>query len=56
MPLFIYRCPSTGLNVQGFVADDPERDDDAYEPVTCALCTRVHLVNPRTAKVLGTDE
>jgi hypothetical protein len=56
MPTFIYRCPSTGLNVQGFVADDAECDDEAYEPVTCTACTRVHLVNPNTGKVLGGDE
>jgi len=23
MPPFVYRCPKTGLNVQGWVADDP---------------------------------
>jgi hypothetical protein len=23
MPPFVYRCPNTGLNVQGWVADDP---------------------------------
>lgn len=53
---FVYQCPTTGYKVQGyvanFVADDPERDD-AYEPVTCTLCSRVHLVNPKTGKVLG---
>jgi hypothetical protein len=53
---FIYRCPSTGLNVQDFAADDPEGDDEAYEPVICTACTRVHLVDPKTGKVLGADE
>jgi hypothetical protein len=54
MAVFIFRCPSTGLNVQGFIADDPG-DDAAYELVTCTACTRIHLVNPKTGKVLGTD-
>jgi len=27
-----------------------------YEAVTCLACTRVHLVDPRTGKVLGADE
>jgi hypothetical protein len=52
---FAYRCPNTGLNVQGFTVDDPA-DDDSYLPVTCIICTRVHLVNPRSGKVVGTDD
>jgi hypothetical protein len=56
MHAFLFRCPSTGLNVQGFVADDPKPDDDAetYETVTCQACTRIHLVNPKTGDVAGT--
>jgi len=57
MPPFLYRCPYTGLNVQGWVADDPtEREDDAYEAIPCTICTRVHLINPKIGKVLGADE
>jgi hypothetical protein len=57
MPSFIYRCPPTGLNVQGWVADDPNEDEaETYEAVTCMACTRVHLVNPKTGKVLGADD
>lgn len=54
---FLYRCPNTGLNIQGWVADDPtERGDETYEAVTCAACSRVHLVNPATRRVLGNDD
>jgi hypothetical protein len=54
MATFLYRCPTTGYNVQGFVADNAAvPDDSVYETVTCALCTRVHLVNPKTGNVLG---
>jgi hypothetical protein len=57
MPPFIYRCPNTGLNVQGFVADDPtEGEAETYQSITCTICTRLHLVNPKTGKVLGPDE
>jgi hypothetical protein len=57
MPVFLYRCPNTSLKVQGWVADDPERQTDvAYEPVTCIACTRVHMVNPSTGRVLGSDD
>jgi hypothetical protein len=52
---FAYRCPTTGLNVQGFTANDPG-DDDSYVLVTCIICTRVHLVNPRSGKVAGADD
>ena len=54
MPAFMYRCPLTGYQVQGFVADDPNKDgDDTFRPLTCTVCTRVHLVNPKTGKVIG---
>jgi hypothetical protein len=57
MALFLYRCPNTGLNVQGWIADDAAaRDEENYEPVICTACTRLHIVNPNTGKVLGTDE
>ena len=54
MPAILFRCPTTGMNVQGWIADEPEIEDgDNFEPVTCAVCTRVHYVNPKSAKVLG---
>jgi hypothetical protein len=54
MPLFIYRCPNTGLNVQGFTADDlTEGDKQTYEALNCTACKQVHSVNPKTGKVLS---
>jgi len=55
MPLFLYRCPTTGYRVQGFSPDDLTEDRRVYEPVTCPVCHQVHLVNPNTGKVLGED-
>jgi hypothetical protein len=53
----LYRCPTTGLNVQGWLADDPSGgNDDVYETVTCLACTRVHLINRSTGKVVGGDD
>jgi hypothetical protein len=46
---FTYRCPRTGLQVQGWTADDPT-NGETYEPVTCIACGRIHLVNPKSAK------
>jgi hypothetical protein len=40
-----------GLKVQGHVADDLI-DGDTYEAVPCTACGRVHLVNPKSGKVL----
>jgi hypothetical protein len=50
---FVYRCPNTGLNVQGFIADDPA--PAGYYPVTCLACTRLHLVDPKTFKVAASE-
>jgi hypothetical protein len=57
MSTFIYRCSNIGLNVQGWVAYDPtEGEAENYETVTCTACLQVHLVSPKTGKVLGADE
>ena len=54
---FLFRCPVTALNVQSFIAEAAtENDDDTYESVKCTACTRIHLVNPNTGKVLGAEE
>ncbi len=57
MGAFIYRCPDTGLKVQGWLAEDPSSadDDGTYETVLCAVCGRGHMVNPKTGKVVGDD-
>jgi hypothetical protein len=55
MATFLYRRPDTGFNVQGFTADD-RGEDQTYLPVQCTICTRVHLVNPASGKVLGADD
>ncbi len=60
MATFIYRCPSTGYKVQGFIADSPAKDgsqakdsEGTFRSLTCLVCTRIHLVNPTTGKVIG---
>ena len=50
MIAFVYCCPATGLKVQGHVAE--LLDGETYEPVTCTACGGIHLVNPKTGKVL----
>jgi hypothetical protein len=48
MAPFIYRCPTTGMNVQGWFADDVSADEDIYETVTCLACRQAHLINRST--------
>ena len=40
----------------GWSADEVTDDDDTYQSFECMACTRVHLVNMKTGKVLGEDE
>jgi hypothetical protein len=53
----LFRCPNTGYPVQGWFAYGMSRDcKDIFEGVICLACGGVHLVNPKTGKVLGAVE
>lgn len=57
MAPFLFRCPATGLAVQGWRVDEPvETSKDGYESVSCLACQRIHLVNPSTGEVLKAEE
>jgi hypothetical protein len=56
MAPFLYRCPNTGLDVQGFTVEEVRDDAETFEAVICTACSRVHLVNPKTGRVLGVEE
>jgi hypothetical protein len=57
MATLLFLCPSTGHRVQCWFAENGSEDSgEMYEGVTCLACRQVHMVNPRTGKVLGTDE
>jgi hypothetical protein len=51
----VFLCPNAGDRVQGWFADNGS-DSEIYEAVTCLACRQVHMVNPKTGKVLGADE
>jgi hypothetical protein len=53
MAPFLYRCPTTGFQVQGWATDDDPENGEHYESVICLACGRVHFVNPKTGRVLG---
>jgi len=39
------------------LADEPPASEgETFDAITCVACRRVHLVNPRTGKVLGADD
>ena len=54
MGAFLFRCPNTGLHVQAWREAAPF--DNLYEPVSCPICRRAHLVNPNNGRVLGGDD
>ena len=57
MAKLIFRCVQTGMNVQVWLPDEPPTDRaDSYESVACPACTRLHLVNKTTGKILGDKE
>jgi hypothetical protein len=56
MAPFLYRCPNTGHNVQAWVAEEVPPDNEIFQTLTCIACLQVHLVNPATGKVLGSDD
>jgi hypothetical protein len=57
MRKLIFRCTRTGMNVQIQLADaDPTDHPDSYEAVTCPACTRIHLVNKVTGRLLSDHE
>ena len=51
MPTFVYRCPNTGLEVQGWI-DEPAEGAAANQSVTCPACGGVHQVEAKTRKVV----
>jgi hypothetical protein len=53
MAPILFRCPSTGLQVQAWLADDPSGNGgETFEAVTCLACSQVHLINPKTGRIL----
>jgi hypothetical protein len=56
MRALVYRCPATGLNVQGFLAEEAGDLKTTYVSIDCPICSRPHLINPATGKSLGDNK
>ena len=53
-PPYLFHCPITGSDVQGFLVEEPPNDDaKSYTAVCCLACGQMHLVNLRTGKTVG---
>lgn len=47
----VFKCPQTGMNVQHRLGDEPA--DLTHVSVSCPACTRLHLIDRATGKLLG---
>jgi len=58
MPVLRYRCPVSRMLTEVWTeSDDPDEEhSEIFDTVYCQACGGVHLVNPKTGKVLGQDE
>ena len=57
MATVVFRCPFTGMQVQGWFADDgSDNGDETYEATTCIACQQIHFVNPKTGKTIGVGD
>jgi len=54
---FIFCCPTTGQKVQALSEWDDEPADDSrrYQGVHCLACQMVHIVNPRTGRLMSEE-
>jgi hypothetical protein len=58
MASLLYRCPNTGLQVQGWLDDTPDTElgKESYQGERCPACGKLHFVNAKSGKILGVDE
>ena len=56
MATLLFKCPSTGMTVQGWLCDEDPNEADTYEAVSCPACAHVHFVNRGTGKTLNATE
>lgn len=54
MQPFVFRCPTTGMNVQAFADQDekPPAGEARYRMTECLACRGFHLVDPETGELM----
>ena len=58
MVTFIYRCPTTGCQLEGRQAapgPSPASPLVSYVAESCPACGGLHIVNPATGKLMAED-
>jgi len=53
MANFVFRRPTTSMNVQHWSDEDDDVREHEYEGIICPAYTRLHFLNRRTDKLLG---
>jgi hypothetical protein len=53
MAMFVFRCPNTGLHVQGWSPDEIPVEPNTFETITCTACGQLRFVSPATGRALG---
>jgi hypothetical protein len=48
-----FRCPTTDLSVQAWVAEEVSGNREPCVTLRCLACRLVHLVNPASGRVMG---
>jgi hypothetical protein len=44
------------MKVQQWENGDDDAPDNEYKAITCQACGKLHLLNPKTGKLLGAEE
>ncbi len=48
-----FRCPTTDLSVQAWVAEEVSGNKETCVTLRCLACRLVHLVNSASGRVMG---
>ena len=58
MVAILFKCPQTGVRVQGWVSDEPIKPGQAraYAFASCTMCNLLHLIDRITGKSIHEQE
>lgn len=51
--IITFRCPNTGLRMQGLAEGNGVENDDTCEAIVCGACQQFHLVNLKIGKIVS---
>jgi hypothetical protein len=56
MVTFLYRCPTTGCQLEGRWAPSAASPLVTYVAESCPACGGLHIVNPATGRMMSDDQ